>query len=100
MIGGVQVLYPSEYGLSGASMSISFVAVARRESVNTGAIVLRNLSDSTIVTTLAVSNSTITKLSQGITIPDAQKTYEVEFQVGTSDGIAVAYVGFQIDRTF
>ncbi len=100
-IGG-QAFNPAGYQVSGASMAVRMVAVAMRDTNGTGLVMIRNLSDGgIIVTTLAVSQSSLTKVSSGV-IPflSVEKVYDVVVDRGSTLGMGVAYVGFEIDRTF
>lgn len=100
-IGG-QAFNPAGYQLSGASMAVRLVAVAMRDVNGTGFIVVRNVSDGGIgVATLPVGQPGLTKFSSPV-IPflSVDKIYDIVVNGGSTLGMAVAYVGFEIDRTF
>jgi hypothetical protein len=100
-IGG-QAFNPAGYQLSGASMSVKLVAVAMRDTNGTGFVVVRNISDGGIgVATLSVSQPGLTKVSSAaIPFLSTEKVYDIVVDKGTTLGMAVAYAGFEIDRTF
>lgn len=99
---GGQAFNPAGYQLSGASMTVRLVAVAMRDISGTGFVAVRNLSDGGVgVVTLPVSSTTLSKVSSAI-IPflSSEKVYDVIVDKGSAPGMALAYVGFEIDRTF
>jgi len=100
-IGG-QAFNPAAYQLSGASMSVKLVAVAMRDSNGTGFVVVRNISDGGIgVATMAVNQGALSKISSAaIQFVSADKVYDVIVDKGSTLGMAVSYVGFEIDRIF
>ncbi len=99
---GGQGFNPAAYQLSGANMSVRFVAVAVRNTTGTGFVVLRSVTDGNAgVYTLPVGVGTLQKLSSPI-IPflSADKVYDLVMDKGSSLGLGLAYAGFEIDRTF
>lgn len=101
IIAGGQALNPSDYQLSGAVTVIRASAIALRSGTGTGSITIRNITDSTTVTVIPVGNNTKSKfVSPTLSLPLAQKVYEIIVDRGTSAGLGVAYVGFEIDRQF
>ncbi len=83
-------------------MTVKLVAVAMRDTNGTGLVKVRNLSDGgIIVTTLGVSQPGLAKVSSGV-IPflSTEKVYDVIIDRGSTLGMGVAYVGFEIERTF
>lgn len=100
-IGG-QSFNPASYQMSGATLSVKMVTVAMRDTNGTGFVVVRNLSDGGIgVATLAVGQANLSKVSSTV-IPflSVEKVYDVVVDRGSTLGMGVAYVGFEIDRTF
>ncbi len=99
-IGG-QAFNPAGYQLTGASTSVRLVTVAMRDTSGTGFVVVRNVSDGIGVATLPVSQPGLAKTSSAV-IPflSSDKVYDVIVDRGSTLGMGVAYVGFEIDRTF
>jgi hypothetical protein len=99
---GAQAYNPLDYQFSGAVLNTSFVVIGRRESAGTGLAVIRNVSDGgVIVASIGIGGNTIAKISSGpVILPTASKVYEVLLSAGTSNGVAIAYIGIQIDRQF
>lgn len=98
---GGQALNPSDYQLSGATTVIRASAIALRSGTGTGSITIRNITDSTTVTVIPVGNSSKSKfVSSTLSLPLAQKVYEIIVDRGTSAGLGIAYAGFEIDRQF
>ena len=83
-------------------MSVKAVAVAARASSGTGFVIIRNLSDGGAgVATLPVSGGSLSKLSSAfLSLPLTEKIYEIVVDRGSAQTVGVAYVGFEIDRTY
>lgn len=99
---GGQSFNPAKYQLSGASMAVKLVAVAMRDTNGTGFVVVRNVSDGGVgVVTLAVGQPSLTKVSSAaIPFLSVEKVYDIVVDRGSTLGMGIAYVGFEIDRTF
>lgn len=103
IVAGGQALNPNDYFLSGAVTTIRATAVALKNSISggTGSVTVRNVTDSTTVAVIPVGSTTKLKFtSSALSLPSAQKIYEIIVDRGTSAGLGVAYVGFEIDRQF
>lgn len=100
-------LNPLDYVIDGTSTQIRFVLSGYNTLVSlTGNLQLFNLTDSSLVTTLALSSATFpTKVSTGaLSLPGSEKMYEIRIRVtgGTppADKFVCSWAGFQIDNTF
>lgn len=99
VIVGSQVLAASEYSEPGFSLSFSPVAVGRVGSLGTGFLVIRNVTDAIGVATLPLGSTGLSRTKgAAIPLPSSEKLYEARVEIGSADGVAVAYVGFQINK--
>lgn len=99
LVCGNQVVAGAEYALAGFSLSFRPVAVGRVASSGTGFIIIRNVTDAIGVATLPIGGSGLSRTrGLAISLPASEKLYEARIEIGTADGVAVAYVGFQVDR--
>lgn len=96
---GNQVLAGSEYAETGFSLSFRPVVVGRVGSLGTGFLVIRNVTDAIGVATLPLGSVGLSR-TQGpaLPFPSSEKLYEARIEIGTADGVAVAYVGFQVNK--
>lgn len=99
VIVGHQVIAGSEYAEPGFSLSFSPVVVGRVGSLGTGYLVIRNVTDAVAVATLPLGSVGLSRTrGQALPIPSSEKLYEARVEIGTADGVAVAYVGFQVNK--
>lgn len=99
VICGHQILGSDEYAMAGFSLSFRPVAVARVANSGTGFIVIRNVTDLMAVATLPIGGPGLSRTrGPAMPLPAADKLYEARIEIGTADGVAVAYVGFQVER--
>lgn len=98
---GGQLMNPDKYAMSGASLSIRFVAMANRSTSGTGFVSLRSVTDGGAgVATLPVGGPALAKYSAALTLLSADKVYEVVVGRGSAVAVGLGYAGFEIDRTF
>jgi hypothetical protein len=98
---GGQLMNPDSYRMSGAALSVKFVAMANRSNSGTGFVSLRSVTDGGVgVATLAVGAGGLAKYSTPLTLLSVDKVYEIAVSRGTATAVGVGYAGFEIDRTF
>ena len=87
---------------TGGWVDLRAVAVALRASSGTGFVVVRNVSDSGAgVATLPISGGRLAKYSSPLlSLPQTEKIYEIVVDRGSAQAVGIAYVGFEIDRTY
>ena len=93
---------PSKYALNYTSLALNFVAIGSVSGLTiVGSVELYNVTDAAVEATTTFNALAPTKaVSAALTVPSAEKIYEVRafVDVGAGDSLVMSWAGLQIDQ--